>query len=113
VSFEINGSKGSIYFDWERNNELRYYSNEDAFEEQGYRRIMMGPGHPFGEYFWPIAGINIGYTEATSINIQGLANAIVEGGDVDPNFHDGWVIDEIVEAALESNKTGQWVKCRR
>lgn len=63
-------SSRSIYFDWERNNELRYYSTADEFEELGYRRIMMVPRHPNGEYFWPIADINIGYNEATAIYLQ-------------------------------------------
>jgi predicted dehydrogenase len=113
LSFEINGSRGSIYFDWERNNELHYYSTEDEFEAQGYRRIVMGPGHPNGQYFWPIAGINIGYTEATAVNLQQMLNAIVEDTEFDPSFEDGWRIEEIVDAALESHEKGVWVDCHR
>jgi len=37
LAFEINGSKGSLYFNWERNNELKYYSTEEHHTTQGYR----------------------------------------------------------------------------
>jgi len=111
LSFEINGSRGSIYFDWERNNELWYCSNDDRFEEHGYRRLLMGPGHPYGQYFWPIAGINIGYTEAVAINFYQMLQAIVNDTDCDPDFEDGWRIEEIVEAALRSHEEKRWVLC--
>jgi predicted dehydrogenase len=111
ISFEINGSKGSVYFNWERNNELKYFSTTEDFEDQGYRVLQMGPAHPDGQAFWPIAGIGIGFNEATSINIRDMINAIAEDKDTDPSFWDGWKIEEIVTAALKSQKSGTWEKC--
>lgn len=111
ITFEVNGSKGSFYFDWERNNELLYFSTKPEFEDQGYTRIVCGPAHPEGQYFWPIAGINIGYGEATALNLRDMINAIAEDKDTEPNFYDGWKIEEIVSAALKSTKTGTWEKC--
>jgi len=113
LSFEINGSKGSIYFDWERNNELWYCSNEASFAEHGYKRIMTGPAHPYGQYFWPIAGINIGYTEAVAINLYQMLLAIALDREFNPNFVDGWRIEEIVDAALEASEKRAWILCHR
>ncbi len=73
----------------------------------------MGPDHPNGEYFWPVAGINIGYIKATAINLQQMINAIIEDTEFNPNFEDGWRIEEIVYAALEFNEKGFWVDCHR
>ncbi len=39
-SFEINGSKGSIKFDFERMNELEVYFTDDAEDVQGFRRVL-------------------------------------------------------------------------
>ena len=111
MSFEINGSKGSIYFNWERNNELFFYSALDDLPERGYRRLMMGPNHPRGNAFWPIAGENIGYSESTAIEIYDLISGIVESKEVLPDFYDGWRICEIVDSALKSLETGKWENC--
>src|SRR5690625_2187252 len=39
-SFEINGSKGSVIFDFERMNELQVYFTDDADDVQGFRRVL-------------------------------------------------------------------------
>ncbi|MEN3186640.1 MAG: Gfo/Idh/MocA family oxidoreductase [Atribacterota bacterium] len=113
LSFEVNGSKGSLYFDWERNNELWYCSNDVPFAEHGYKRIMAGPAHPWGQHFWPISGINIGYTEAVALNLYQMLMAIVEDKPFDPDFVSGWRIEEIVDAALEASEKKIWVECHR
>src|SRR5690606_26980648 len=38
-SFEINGSKGSVIFDFERMNELQVYFTDDKEDVQGFRRV--------------------------------------------------------------------------
>jgi len=49
MSFEINGSKGSLRFEFERMNELQYYSAEDEAGTQGFRTIQVTEDvHPYG-----------------------------------------------------------------
>jgi hypothetical protein len=66
-TFEINGSKGSVAFNFERMNELEYYNNEDPDDRQGFRTINVNEGsQPYSGVYWPPGHI-IGY-EHTFIN---------------------------------------------
>jgi len=60
--FEINGTKGSLKFDFERMNELEYYDATAPREVQGWTTIMCthGGDHPYVANWWPDAHI-IGY----------------------------------------------------
>ena len=62
-SFEINGSKGSVKFDFERMNELQVYFTDDADDVQGFRRVLAtDPAHAYTEAWWP-PGHTIGYEQ--------------------------------------------------
>jgi predicted dehydrogenase len=113
LSFEINGTRGSLYFNWERNNELQYYSKNEPSGRQGYRIIQMGPNHPYGNAFWPIAGLNIGYVDSFIIEIYDFICGIVENKKISPSFYDGWKNCEIIDATLKSVKTGKWEECHK
>lgn len=53
-SFEINGSLGSVKFDFERMNELEVYLTSDAEDVQGFRRVLAtDPAHEYAEAWWP------------------------------------------------------------
>ena len=61
MSFEVNGSKGSLKFEFERMNELWYYSSDDPEGLRGFRLIQATePVHPYAGAWWP-AGHVIGY----------------------------------------------------
>ena len=40
-SFEINGEKGSLYFDLENMHQLRYFNHDDPSHLQGWRTILV------------------------------------------------------------------------
>jgi predicted dehydrogenase len=110
LTFEINGSEGSLYFDWEHNNDLLFYSARDGKDRQGYRDIKIGPMHPHGEDLWPIPGINMAYMETAILQAKEFVNAIAAGRQAVPNFRDGLQVAEIMEATLKSATSGRWVK---
>lgn len=112
LGFEISGSKGSIYFNWERNNELEYYSTEEPFLTQGYRTIQIGPDHPYGKIFWPIAGLNIGFFESFLIEFYEFFQGITEDKEISPNFYDGFKISEIIETIIKSTNSKKWEECQ-
>jgi predicted dehydrogenase len=59
--FEINGTKGSVRFNFERMNELEFYSVNDPEYAQGFRTILATePVHPYITNWWPPGHI-IGY----------------------------------------------------
>jgi predicted dehydrogenase len=109
LAFEINAERGSLAFNWERPNELRFYSTRDGAMTQGFRTILAGPDQPNGEQLWPVAGLGIGYAESTLLVIRDLLQAIVADTPPEPSFHDGWRVNAVVDAVLTSAHLGRWV----
>ena len=117
--FEINGAKGSIYFNLERMNELEYYSVDDPEGQQGFRLIQTTEEvHPFmglpdgGGRYWP-AGHLIGY-EHTFINtVADLLAGIAKGESPRPNFADGVKTQAVLEACENAAGAGGWGKSEK
>ncbi len=108
--FEIYGSKGSLCFNFERMNELEYYSREEESHTQGFRTILAtDESHPYISAWWP-PGHLIGY-EHTFINqIADLLKCIEEDTMPEPNFYDGWKNQQVLDAVLESAEKGTRVE---
>lgn len=110
ITFEIHGEKGSIFFNYERRDELQVYFASDPSDRRGFRTIYTGPAHPYGESLWPIPALGIGYGETKIIECYDFFKAIVEDENVSPNFEDGYKIALICDAIAKSSETGKWVK---
>lgn len=110
ITFEIHGTEGSIFFNYERRDELQVCFASDGGDRRGFRTVYTGPAHPYGEGLWPIPALGIGYGETKIIEAYDFFKAIVEGGSVSPNFADGYQISLIDDAIVESAGTGAWVE---
>jgi predicted dehydrogenase len=110
LAFELHGELGTLVFDYERRDELRLYSAADEPDRQGFRTILTGPAHPYGEGLWPIPGLGVGYGETKIIECRDLMAAIVAGVPGDPSFEDGYRIACISNAVLQSAHEGGWVE---
>jgi predicted dehydrogenase len=107
--FEIYGSKGSLIFDFERMNELQYFSQEDPDYAQGFRTILATePVHDYISNWWPPGHI-IGYEHEFVHGVVDFLNAISREEDVEPNFYDGMRALQILDAGLQSAKSGKRV----
>lgn len=107
---EINGSEGSIVFNFERMNELQVFSSKDPEHIQGFRTILVTEeAHPYIKAWWPPGHI-IGYEHTFVNQVYELMEAIAEDRMPEPNFYDGVKCQEVLEAVERSNDTGQWVK---
>ncbi|MFX0561099.1 Gfo/Idh/MocA family protein [Tepidibacillus infernus] len=109
LTFEIHGDKGSLVFNYERRDELQVCFADDPGDAKGFRTIYTGPPHPYGEGLWPIPALGIGYGETKIIEIYDFFKSIVEDTEVSPNFNDGYRIEVIADAILESAEKGVWV----
>jgi predicted dehydrogenase len=108
-AFEINGSKGSVKFDFERMNELEVYFTDDAEDVQGFRRVMAtDPAHAYMDAWWP-PGHSIGYGQTFTHAVVELLNAIAEDRQPVPNFHDGVKCQAVLEAVEKSVAERRWV----
>ncbi|TXK18641.1 Gfo/Idh/MocA family protein [Homoserinibacter sp. GY 40078] len=99
---EINGSTGSIAFDFERMNELEFYDAADEAGLQGFRRIQVTePEHPYLDAWWP-AGHGLGYEHTFVHEVVDLVRGIAAGGGTHPTFDDAAQVQRVL-AAVEAS----------
>lgn len=110
MSFEINGSKGSVRFELERMNELQYYNADDEEGTQGFRLIQATEGsHPYMQAWWP-AGHIIGYEHTFVHEFYEFVEAIATGRKANPDFTDGVKCSQVLEAVETSIEEKQWIE---
>ena len=110
---EINGSKGSLVWCFERMNELEFYSADDAADARGFRTIMATEDvHPYAGAYWPPGHI-IGYEHCFVNQVADLMKALGGRAKMRPDFVDGLRCQEVLDAALQSCKTRRWVRVRQ
>lgn len=111
---EVNGAKGSLRWDFHRMNELQFFSAEDPPHLQGWRNIlcMDSAAHPYAGSWWP-NGHHIGYEHCFTNMLYDWLHALAAGTAFRPDFADGVAVQEVVDAALDSARSGRWVKVRR
>ncbi|MBX0315809.1 Gfo/Idh/MocA family protein [Planococcus glaciei] len=108
-SFEINGSKGSVIFDFERMNELQVYFTDDKEDVQGFRRVLAtDPAHAYSGVWWP-AGHPIGYEHTFTHAFVEFLDAIEQDRQPVPNFNDGVKCQQVLEAVEQSVKERKWI----
>ena len=109
---EINGSKGSLVFNFERMNELEYYSQENDPNEQGFRTILVTePTHPYIKAWWPPGHI-IGYEHTFIHEVYDLMQALAKNEMPSPDFEDGVRCQAILEAVERSIAEERWVNIK-
>ena len=107
---EINGSLGSVAFDFERMNELEFYDATRPGTEQGFTRILVTePAHPYLAAWWP-PGHGLGYEHSFTHEIRDLIEAIGTGRDPAPTFADALQVQLVLDAVARSAGTAQWTE---
>lgn len=102
MRIEVNGSKGSIAFDFESMNELHFFDGTLPDAENGFRRILAtDPAHPGVSNWWP-AGHGLGYDHPFVHELQEFLGAIVDGRDPSPSFADGLQVQQVLDAVQRS-----------
>jgi predicted dehydrogenase len=62
MSFEVNGTRGALSWDFQRLNELQLYRT-DGTGDRGYRTVHAAPGMGDFANFQPGVGISMGYDD--------------------------------------------------
>ncbi|MBN2581002.1 MAG: Gfo/Idh/MocA family oxidoreductase [Pirellulales bacterium] len=111
--FELNGTKGSLRFNFERMNELEYYDATLPRGVQGWSTLMCthGADHPYVGNWWPDAhliGYEHGFTNMASDILKVLAGQppLVPI----PDFEDAYQTQRVLEAALLSAQECRAIK---
>jgi predicted dehydrogenase len=103
---ELNGTRGSLMFDYERMNEI--YVASPATGGIGATRVVVGPEQD-GGLFWTLGGLGVGFAETIVLEMTQFLQAIASGAPVRPSFADGLRAQAVIEAGLESATTRSWV----
>ncbi|WP_115917545.1 Gfo/Idh/MocA family protein [Microbacterium sp. 1154] len=109
LRIEISGSLGSLSFDLESPNELRFYDATAPATEQGFRRILVTePEHPYVGAWWP-TGHMLGYEHGFSHQAKDFVDAVAAGTAPTPSFADGLHVQEVLDAVSRSSEAdGVW-----
>jgi predicted dehydrogenase len=107
--FEVNGSRGSLAFNFERMNELQFFSLDDPDDAQGFRTILVTEEvHDYLSAWWP-PGHGLGYEHTFVHAVVDLLNAIARDEMPRPSFDDGVRCQAVLEAVSTSVEAGHWV----
>lgn len=111
ITLEINGSKGSLHFDFEDMNRLKFFSAGDAAHRRGFTDIIVGDRdqHPYANNWWP-PGHVIGYEHTFVNTFADFVAAVVSGKSVHPTFEDGLANEQVLSAVEKSASSKRWVK---
>ena len=111
---EVNGSRGTLVWNFEDMNTLEYYNCGDPPHQQGFRRIMATESvHPFVSAWWPPGHI-LGYEHAFVHAVVELMRKI--GGAKDtlmPDFRDGAQCIAVLDAVEKSSAERTWAAVER
>jgi len=112
IALEINGSKGSLRFDFEEMNRLKLYDTAALPDRQGFRDILVlqpGGAHPYVGEWWR-AGHPLGYEHTFVHTVADFVNACADGKPAHPTFEDGLKNQRLLAAVEESVKKRAWVR---
>jgi predicted dehydrogenase len=102
IRIEVNGSEGSLAFDFEDMNVLQFFDGTEPAERAGFRRVLVTePGHPYVASWWP-AGHGLGYEHGFTHQVVDLLTAIAKDEDPAPSFADGLQVQRVLDAVERS-----------
>jgi predicted dehydrogenase len=114
-TFELNGDRGSVYFDLEDAHILQYFKYADPATGQkieshltGWQKIhVTNFEHPYMNRWW-VPGCTIGY-EHTFINaLADFLTGLETGKPTQPDFRSALHTQKVCDAVLASARSGQW-----
>jgi len=105
---EVNGSAGTLIFDYARLNELWFGSGDDDPASYGLRRIRAEhPSHPYAADWWPI-GQGVGYGSSFANQVADLLKGWPDEPWT-PDFSQGAAVQAVCEAMERSAEADRWV----
>ncbi|GAA1478022.1 Gfo/Idh/MocA family oxidoreductase [Nocardioides aestuarii] len=108
IRIEVNGSRGSLAFDFEDMNVLHFHDGDDDAATGGFRRILATEAeHPYMAAWWP-PGHLIGYEHSFTHQVVDLVNDLAAGGDPSPSFADGLQVQRVLAAVETSSDSATW-----
>jgi predicted dehydrogenase len=111
IQWEVSGTEGTIINDGERFNELKVARLSDAKPDRGFKTLLVGSQIPQFRAFLPFdyGGGGLGYFDVKVIEVHDLVAGITGDGCF-PDFSFGLHNIRVVDAMVESARSGRWTK---
>ncbi|WP_405866713.1 Gfo/Idh/MocA family protein [Streptomyces sp. NBC_00005] len=106
--FEVHGTRGAVFWDFRRMNELGV-SRGTTYQDQPVSTVYVGPGD--GEFgaFQPGAANAMGYDDLKVIEAHRFLHSIAEGRPYGATLQDAVHSAAVLEAMVRSAESGAWV----
>ncbi|MFD3930865.1 Gfo/Idh/MocA family protein [Streptomyces sp. NPDC058614] len=106
--FEVHGTKGAVFWDFRRMNELGV-SRGTAYQDQPVSTVYVGPGD--GEFgaFQPGAANAMGYDDLKVIEAYRFLRSVAEGKPHGATLQDAVRSAAVLDAMARSAESGAWV----
>jgi predicted dehydrogenase len=109
-TFEINGEHASIAWDLHDLHRLSYFDHRDQDIVRGWRSIHVTDGdHPYMGKWW-VPGLQIGYEHTFIHQVADFLDGVAKGKPAEPTFRDAYRTQLVLDAVLESAKSGRWTE---
>jgi predicted dehydrogenase len=106
--FEIHGTKGAVFWDFRRMNELGT-SLGDAYQDQAVSTVYVGPSHGFYGAFQPGSASSMSYDDLKVVEAYQFLRSIADGSPHGTTLDDAVRSAAALDAMARSAQTGGWV----
>jgi predicted dehydrogenase len=106
--FEVHGTRGAVFWDFRRMNELGV-SRGTAYQDQPVSTVHVGPDAGDFAAFQPGAGNAMGYDDLKVIEAHRFVRSIAEGRPYGTTLADAVHSATVLDAMAESAVSGRWV----
>ena len=109
IGVEVWGTAGSLYFDFERLNELHLYTTDQPRGREGFKLILAGPAHQDFASFTPAPGHQLSFNDLKVIEVRDLVEGMMATNPPPwPDFREAWEVQRVVDAILRSSADRGW-----
>ncbi|MFF3337019.1 Gfo/Idh/MocA family protein [Streptomyces sp. NPDC002888] len=107
--FEVHGTRGAVFWDFRRMNELGV-SRGTTYQDQPVSTVYVGPGA--GEYgaFQPGAANSMGYDDLKVVEAYRFLRSVAEGTPHGATLKDAVHSAAVLDAMTRSAQSGAWAK---
>jgi predicted dehydrogenase len=106
--FEVHGTKGAVFWDFRRMNELGV-SRGDRYQDQPVSTVYVGPGDGEFAAFQPGAANAMGYDDLKVVEAHRFLRSIAEGTPHGATLADAVHSAAVLDAMARSAESGTWV----
>ncbi|WP_086854926.1 Gfo/Idh/MocA family protein [Streptomyces coeruleofuscus] len=105
--FEVHGTKGAVFWDFRRMNELGI-SHGTTYQDQAVTTVYVGPGHGEFAAFQPGAANAMGYDDLKVIEAYRFLRSVAEGTPHGATLADAVHSAAALDAMARSASSGAW-----